>query len=189
MLWNFIIRCLLFVFGYVYPAFQCYKTMAKNTEVAKNGEQTKELRQWCQYWIIVTMFTVLERFADVLISWLPMYWEPLKLGFIIYLWHPKTEGTGHVYETLQDQFMKKHESKIDEKLEEWKARAWEFASPCRQYTSDFAQNAFARAMQYLASQSKILNFKEGRSLGSINRSASRTPRSESGETNPGSHTD
>ncbi|KAK3446995.1 hypothetical protein EUGRSUZ_A02604 [Eucalyptus grandis] len=145
MLWNFITRCLLFVFGYVYPAFQCYKTMAKNTEVAKNGEQTKELRQWCQYWIIVTMFTVLERFAD--------------LGFIIYLWHPKTEGTGHVYETLQDQFMKKHESKIDEKLEEWKARAWEFASPCRQYTSDFAQDAFARAMQYLASQSKILNFK------------------------------
>ncbi|KAL3755574.1 hypothetical protein ACJRO7_002602 [Eucalyptus globulus] len=170
------------VFGYAYPAFQCYKV------VEKNRVQIEELRHWCQYWIILAMFTVLERIADVLISWLPMYWE-LKLGFIIYLWHPKTRGTGYVYDALLHPFMARHEREIDMKLVEWEARAWDFASFYWQYTSEFAQVAFSRAMQYLASQSKNFNFKEGRSHGSINRSVSGTTKSESGETNPGSNTE
>ncbi|KAF8044239.1 hypothetical protein BT93_A2276 [Corymbia citriodora subsp. variegata] len=185
MLGKFITRCLLLVFGYAYPAFLCYKT------VEKNRVQIEELRHWCQYWIIVAIFTVLERIADVLISWLPMYWE-LKLGFIIYLWHPKTKGTGYVYETLFHPFMARHEREIDTKLVEWEARAWDFASFYWQYWSESAAVSFSRAMQYLASRNVKLsptNTRDGRRHGSINRSVSGTARSESRETNPGAHTE
>ncbi|XP_030449014.1 HVA22-like protein j isoform X4 [Syzygium oleosum] len=178
-LWVFIKHGRL-VLGYAYPAFQCYKT------VEKNRVQIDELRHWCQYWIILAMFTVLERIGDVLISWFPMYWE-LKLGFIIYLWHPKTKGSGYVYEKVLHPFMSRHEREIDTKLVEWEARAWDFASFNWQYCSEYAHVAFSRAMQYLAAQSrnfKSINPKEGRSHSSINRSMSGTPKSDSGEMNP-----
>ncbi|KAI3407229.1 HVA22-like protein [Psidium guajava] len=169
MLGKFVTRCLLLVLGYAYPAFLCFKT------VEKNRVQIEELRHWCQYWIIVALFTVLERIGD--------------LGFIIYLWHPKTKGTGYVYETVFRPFMASHEREIDMKLVEWEARAWDFASFYWQNCWEFAHLAVSRAMQYLAARSR--NFKsspfktkERRRSGSINRSMSGTPKSDSGEMNP-----
>ncbi|KAK2380832.1 putative HVA22 protein g [Trifolium repens] len=38
--------------------------------------------------IIVAIFTVLEKFSDVVIGWLPLYGE-LKLALFIYMWYPK----------------------------------------------------------------------------------------------------
>ncbi|XP_056158892.1 putative HVA22-like protein g isoform X2 [Syzygium oleosum] len=215
MLGNFITRCLLLVLGYAYPAFQCYKTVEKNR--VQIDELRHWCQYWSRpvailfllqfnefggcdlssgsrdialmitsTMIILAMFTVLERIGDVLISWFPMYWE-LKLGFIIYLWHPKTKGSGYVYEKVLHPFMSRHEREIDTKLVEWEARAWDFASFNWQYCSEYAHVAFSRAMQYLAAQSrnfKSINPKEGRSHSSINRSMSGTPKSDSGEMNP-----
>lgn len=187
MLGKFVTRCLLLVLGYAYPAFLCFKT------VEKNRVQIEELRHWCQYWIIVALFTVLERIGDVLISWFPMYWE-LKLGFIIYLWHPKTKGTGYVYETAFRPFMARHEREIDMRLVEWEARAWDFASFYWQNCWEFAHVGFSRAMHYLAVQSRNFrsspsNTKGRRRSGSINRSMSGTPKSDSGEMNPNVQTE
>ncbi|WJX56681.1 hypothetical protein P8452_42318 [Trifolium repens] len=42
--------------------------------------------------IIVAFLTVLEKFADVVIGWLPLYGE-LKLALFIYMWYHKTKGT------------------------------------------------------------------------------------------------
>ncbi|WJX58993.1 hypothetical protein P8452_44385 [Trifolium repens] len=44
--------------------------------------------------IIVAIFTVLEKFSDVVIGWLPLYGE-LKLALFIYMWYPKIKL--HVY--------------------------------------------------------------------------------------------
>jgi hypothetical protein len=37
----------------------------------------------------VASLTVVERFADGAVSWLPMYGEA-KLALVVYLWHPST---------------------------------------------------------------------------------------------------
>ncbi|KAJ9695011.1 hypothetical protein PVL29_010484 [Vitis rotundifolia] len=146
MLGDFITRSLLMLLGYAYPAFECYKT------VEKNKVEIEELRFWCQYWIIMAMLTVTERFADIFISWLPMYGE-MKLAFIIYLWYPKTKGTGYVYEVLLRPYVAKHETDIDRKLSELRARVWDLAIFYWQHCTEFGQTTFVQMLQFLAAQS------------------------------------
>ncbi|KNA15589.1 hypothetical protein SOVF_096890 [Spinacia oleracea] len=118
MLGDFIGRGLFMVLGYAYPAFECFKT------VERNKVNIDELRFWCQYWIIIAVLSVCERFGDIFISWVPFYGE-LKLAFIIYLWYPKTKGTSYVYESLLRPFVCKHETDIDKNLQELRYRAWD----------------------------------------------------------------
>lgn len=132
--------------GYAYPAFECYKT------VEKNKIEIEQLRFWCQYWIIVAILTVSERFADIFVSWLPMYGE-LKLAFFIYLWHPKTKGTSYVYGAVLRPYLSKHETDIDRKLQELQARAWDLVILYWQHCTTYGQTTFFQVLQYLAAQS------------------------------------
>ncbi|XP_040241828.1 uncharacterized protein [Aegilops tauschii subsp. strangulata] len=45
----------------------------------------------CSCRVLVAMPTVVERFVDWTVSWLPMYGEA-KLLLVIYLWHPSAHG-------------------------------------------------------------------------------------------------
>ncbi|OMO68499.1 TB2/DP1/HVA22-related protein [Corchorus olitorius] len=151
MLGDFITRLLVLILGYAYPAFECFKT------VEKNKVEIEELRFWCQYWILVAFLTVFERIGDIFISWLPMYGE-MKLILLIYLWYPKTRGTAYVYETLLRPYMAKHETEVDRKIQEMRARAWDFALYYWQNCTDLGQAKFFDILQYLAGQSsKIKN--------------------------------
>ncbi|XP_058087759.1 putative HVA22-like protein g isoform X2 [Magnolia sinica] len=127
MLGDVITRSLVLLLGYVYPAYECFKT------VEKNRADIEQLRFWCQYWV-------------------PMYGE-LKLAFIVYLWHPKTKGTDYVYETFLQPYLTKHETEIDRKLLEVKARAWDMALLYLQNVTSQGQSKFFEFLQYLAKQS------------------------------------
>ncbi|KAI3939158.1 hypothetical protein MKX01_002026 [Papaver californicum] len=146
MLGDFLTRILIMLVGYAYPAFECYKT------VEKNKIEIEQLRFWCQYWIIVAVLTVTERFTDFFISWLPMYGE-MKLVFFIYLWYPKTQGTSYVYATFLKPYLSKHETEIDRKVLELKARAWDMFILYWQNFATYGQTAFFQILQYLAAQS------------------------------------
>ncbi|XP_015898855.3 HVA22-like protein j [Ziziphus jujuba] len=146
MLGDFITRLLIMLFGYAYPAFECYKV------VEKNRVEIDELRFWCKYWILVAMLSVTERIGDIFISWFPMYGE-MKVAFYVYLWYPKTKGSSYIYETLLRPYIAKHETDIDRKLVEWKAKVWDVVSFYMQNSAEFGQSAFFQFLQYLASQS------------------------------------
>ncbi|XP_031285140.1 putative HVA22-like protein g [Pistacia vera] len=146
MLGDFITRLLILVLGYAYPAFECYKI------IEKNRVEIEELRFWCQYWILVAMLTVCERIADVFVSWLPMYGE-LKLAFFIYLWYPKTKGSGYVYDTLLKPVVSKHETDIDRKILEMRARAWDLALYYWHNCTELGSAKFFEMLQFLAGQS------------------------------------
>ncbi|RWW10700.1 hypothetical protein BHE74_00025094 [Ensete ventricosum] len=115
MMGSFLSRGLILVFGYAYPAYECYKT------VELNKPEIEQLRFWCQYWILVASLAILERFVDVFFSWLPMYCEA-KLALYIYLWYPKMRGTTFVYDTFFRPYIAKHENEIDRNLLEFRAR-------------------------------------------------------------------
>ncbi|XP_058762535.1 putative HVA22-like protein g [Vicia villosa] len=149
MLGDFINRILILLLGYAYPGFECYKT------VEKNRVDIEELRFWCKYWIIVALFTVLEKFLDIFIAWLPMYGE-VKLIFFVYMWYPKTKGTSYVYETVLRPYVSKHENDIDRTLQEWKARGWDYVIFYWQYCAQFGHSAFVQFLQQLASHSSKL---------------------------------
>ncbi|XVE96322.1 hypothetical protein REPUB_Repub02eG0211500 [Reevesia pubescens] len=149
MLGDFITRLLVLILGYAYPALECFKT------VEKNRVEIEELRFWCQYWIVVAFLTVFERIGDIFISWLPMYGE-LKLTLLIYLWYPKTKGTGYVYNTLFRPYMVRHETEVDRKIQELRTRAWDFALYYWQNCTELGQTKFFEMLQYLAGQSSRL---------------------------------
>nr|XP_009420929.1 PREDICTED: putative HVA22-like protein g [Musa acuminata subsp. malaccensis]XP_018674946.1 PREDICTED: putative HVA22-like protein g [Musa acuminata subsp. malaccensis] len=115
MMGSFLSRGLILVFGYAYPAYECYKT------VELNKPEIEQLLFWCQYWILVASLAILERLVDVFFSWLPMYCEA-KLALYIYLWYPKMRGTTFVYGTFLRPYIAKHEIEIDRHLLEFRAR-------------------------------------------------------------------
>lgn len=164
MLGDFLTRWLMMILGYVYPAFECYKA------VEKNRVEIEQLRFWCQYWIIVAALTVLERFGDIFVSWLPLYGE-MKVAFIVYLWSSKTKGTSYVYETFLRPYIAMYETDIDRNLMELRARGFDFAISYWQNFLTYGQSAFYTVLQYLAAQST--NVKENRTQKSSPRQPDR----------------
>ncbi|KAJ6303872.1 hypothetical protein OIU77_017700 [Salix suchowensis] len=146
MLGELITRYLVLLFGYAFPAFECFRS------VEKNKVDVEEIKFWCQYWIIIALVTVCERIGDAFLSWLPMYGE-VKLAFFIYLWYPKTKGTGYVYESMLRPFVTRHETDIERKLQEMKTRGWDFAIYYWQNCTELGQTKFFEALQYFVSQS------------------------------------
>ncbi|GER27750.1 HVA22-like protein i [Striga asiatica] len=136
----------MLAFGYLYPAYECYKS------VELNKPDIEQLRFWCQYWILVAGLTVCERFGDVFIGWIPMYGEA-KLAFFVYLWFPKTKGTTYVYDSFVRPYVAKHETDIDRSLLELRARAGDLTLLYWQKASSYAQNRIFYVLQYIASQS------------------------------------
>lgn len=124
MLGEFITSILVLVLGYAYPAFECFKT------VEKNRVGIEELRFWCQYW-------------------LPMYGE-MKLALFIYLWYPKTKGSGYVYDTILKPYMIKHETDIDRNLQEFRARAWDLLVYYWENCTQLGQTTFFQVLDFLA---------------------------------------
>ncbi|XP_059651169.1 putative HVA22-like protein g [Cornus florida] len=118
MLGTFLTRSLLIVFGYAYPAYECFKT------VEKKKPKIEQLLFWCQYWILVAVITVCERVVDNLFSWLPLYGEA-KIALFIYLWYPSTKGSVYVYKTFFRPYVASHEREIDHNLLEVKNRVRE----------------------------------------------------------------
>ncbi|XP_045086025.1 putative HVA22-like protein g isoform X4 [Aegilops tauschii subsp. strangulata] len=72
--------------------------------------------------VLVAMPTVVERFMDWAVLWMPMYGEA-KLLLAIYLWHPSTRGAGHVYDGFLRPLVAWHEDDIDRGLLDLRARA------------------------------------------------------------------
>ncbi|KAJ3671378.1 hypothetical protein LUZ60_007457 [Juncus effusus] len=105
MLGDLLTVTLTLLFGYAYPAFECFKM------VETRPGQTEQLRFWCQYWTIVAMVLVFE----TLLSWLPMYAQA-KLAFFVYLWYPKTKGSDLVYDTFLRPFVMQYEPNIEQRL-------------------------------------------------------------------------
>lgn len=143
---GFLSRVLLLAFGYAYPAYECYKT------VELNKPQIEQLIFWCQYWILVALLTVLERFGDFTISWLPFYSEA-KVLFFVYLWYPKTKGTTYVYGTFFKPYISQHENEIDRNLLELRARATDMVVLYFHKAASVGQNTFFDVLKYVAAQS------------------------------------
>ncbi|GFP85856.1 hva22-like protein i [Phtheirospermum japonicum] len=146
MIGPFITRGLVLAFGYLYPAYECYKS------VEMNKPDIEQLRFWCQYWILVAGLTVCERVGDMFIGWVPMYGEA-KLAFFVYLWFPKTKGTTYVYDSFFRPYVAKHETEIDRSLLELRTRAGDMALLYWQKSASYAQNRILDILQYIASQS------------------------------------
>ncbi|KAI3762107.1 hypothetical protein L1987_52530 [Smallanthus sonchifolius] len=135
-------RLLVLLLAYLYPAYECFKS------IEKNKPDVDQLR----FWIIIAAMTVWDPFGDALISWLPMYSE-IKLVICVYLWYPKTQGTKYIYGSFLKPFISKHEPEIDRSLSELKTRAGDSATLYFQRVLAYAQTRAFDILQIVMSQS------------------------------------
>jgi|TARA_B110000977_G_C10738752_1_gene362142 receptor expression-enhancing protein 5/6 len=70
------ITCLI---GVAYPAFMSF--------LALESDGTDDDKQWLTYWVCFGCFNIIDQFAGIILSIIPFYYF-LKLGFMIYLFHP-----------------------------------------------------------------------------------------------------
>ena len=71
--------------------------------------------EWLTYWVIFSLFSVLESVASFLVSWIPFY-NVLKLMFLLWLLLPRFKGASKLYQALVQPIIRKHESKIDQSI-------------------------------------------------------------------------
>jgi len=102
-------RVIMLVFGTLFPAYRSYKAI-KNKNV-------REYVKWMMYWIIFALFITSETFADIFLSWLPLYYE-IKVIFIIWLLSPATKGSSILYRKFVHPRLVRHEKAIDKYIAE-----------------------------------------------------------------------
>lgn len=110
--------------GVIYPAYMSFKAI----ETKEHDDD----KQWLTYWVVYGTFTVVDTVAEVLLFWLPFY-HPIKLLFLIFLAWPETKGAQTVYTTVIRPFLLKHSDKIDQSLQQVKAKVEEVKSDAAQY--------------------------------------------------------
>lgn len=142
MFLSLISRPAILVVGYLYPAYDCYKSL-------EHGRPSMEqLRFWCQYWMILGVLTVLESF----ISWLPFYCE-MKIMFLVYLLHPKSQGANWIYTNFLVPFIAKYEPEVDRQMIEFGLRARGAAQHCGQSAAKSVRIWVMEGLHYLAAHS------------------------------------
>mmetsp|Transcript_6355 Transcript_6355/g.12149 ORF Transcript_6355/g.12149 Transcript_6355/m.12149 type:complete len:162 (+) Transcript_6355:448-933(+) len=77
--------------GFTYPAYASFKAI----DSADPNDDT----QWLTYWVVFACFSIVESAASFVVSWIPFYFF-VKLGFLVWLYHPATMGAVVVYTQL-----------------------------------------------------------------------------------------
>ncbi|XP_064587319.1 receptor expression-enhancing protein 4 [Zonotrichia leucophrys gambelii] len=111
-------RVVELLFGMLYPAYASYK--------AVKTKNIREYVRWMMYWIVFAFFMTAETFTDVLISWLPFYYE-VKMAFIIWLLSPYTRGASLLYRRFVHPTLARREKDIDAFLVRARERSYETA--------------------------------------------------------------
>uniref|UniRef100_A0A023FFC7 Receptor expression-enhancing protein n=1 Tax=Amblyomma cajennense TaxID=34607 RepID=A0A023FFC7_AMBCJ len=109
-------RLFSLLFGVLYPAYASYKAV-KNKDVRSH-------LQWMMYWIVFALFTCIETFSDIFISfWMPFYYE-LKILFVLWLLSPATKGSSLLYRRFVHPQLVQREQEIDELIEKAKEQGY-----------------------------------------------------------------
>uniref|UniRef100_A0A6S9EHY6 Receptor expression-enhancing protein n=1 Tax=Heterosigma akashiwo TaxID=2829 RepID=A0A6S9EHY6_HETAK len=86
------------VAGFVYPTYCSFKAI----ESADSADDTN----WLIYWVFYAAFTIVENFIDIVLQWIPFYYF-FKLGFLVWSFHPSTQGANWLYEKVIKELLNK----------------------------------------------------------------------------------
>jgi len=101
--------------GFLYPAYASIKAI----ETKEKDDDTK----WLTYWVVYSVFSLLEFFADIFFFWIPFYWF-FKCVFLVYCFAPvPNNGSVTIYYKILRPYVLKYESKIDSGLNKAKDAA------------------------------------------------------------------
>jgi len=94
--------------AFVYPAYASIK--------AVESKQTEDDTKWLMYWVVFSVFSIIEFFSDILLNWFPLYWL-VKCVFLIWCFLPiSANGTNFIYSRVVRPFFLKHQGSVDNVL-------------------------------------------------------------------------
>eukprot|EP00960_Hanusia_phi_P029232 747852-Hanusia_phi.AAC.2 len=111
------------ILSVLYPAFESYKAIKTPSK--------EDDTQWLSYWVIFGIFTMGEFFLDIVICWIPFYYEA-KLVFIMWLVSSYTKGALLIYNKYEasiDKVVKLVEDKLKSIQAQPKAQVEEKSEP------------------------------------------------------------
>ncbi|XRB00421.1 receptor expression-enhancing protein [Pycnococcus provasolii] len=144
---SLVARLLITLLGVVYPSYECFKSIAK-IEGASSQQTADVLKRWCMFWIVFGCFVALEPVADSLIFWLPLYYE-VKVAFVVYLWHPRTQGATFVYDSFIQPTLLHYEYEIDQKLDALTSKGQQLFQNYSAYGIKWAQRRAVDLFSYI----------------------------------------
>ena len=98
---NTYITCLL---GVAYPCFMSF--------LALESKGADDDKQWLTYWVVFGLFNIVDQFAGFILTFIPFYFF-LKLIFLVWLFHPISQGATTVYNMYILPNMKQYEKHIE----------------------------------------------------------------------------
>jgi receptor expression-enhancing protein 5/6 len=94
--------------GFLYPAYCSVKAI----ESPPRDDDTK----WLMYWVVFSLFSVVEFFSDILLNWFPLYWLA-KCLFLLWCFLPFAgNGTNVIYNRVVRPLFLKHQGQVDNLL-------------------------------------------------------------------------
>ena len=110
------------VIGIVYPTYMSIKAL----ESAGEGDD----QQWLTYWCVYAFIHVAEQAFCCVLGFLPFY-HVLKVGFLIWLWHPKTVGAHTLYQDFFRTYLVRYGDYVDQAIDTAAAKANEVSSSAK----------------------------------------------------------
>lgn len=105
---NIVIRTACCSLGTTLPAYSTFKAIEKNDQ--------DQQRKWLVYWAVYGSFSVVEVFADKILSWFPLYYY-VKFAFLVWLQLPSSEGARQLYMSHLRPFLLRHQARLDHIVE------------------------------------------------------------------------
>lgn len=95
--------------GFGWPLWESFHSL-KVKEAP--GEVDEEDTQWLTYWVVYSVFTLVESGTSVLELWIPMY-HLVKIVFLLWCMLPQTRGALIIYTVVIEPILVRYEGKID----------------------------------------------------------------------------
>ena len=102
------------IVGFLYPAIQSLRAIERKSH-------GNEVTQWLIYWVVYSLFSIIEVFITSLLYWIPFYYS-FKLAFLLWAMLPQTRGAKFLYDSFLKDFLLVTESKIDKAMNTAKTR-------------------------------------------------------------------
>ncbi|KAG6609106.1 ER membrane protein DP1/Yop1 [Phytophthora cinnamomi] len=111
--------------GFIYPAYMSFKAI--------NTPGTGDDTQWLTYWVVYAFFNLTESITDLVLSWIPFYFF-FKIAFLVWSYHPTTQGSSIIYNSLIKPYVAPHVGQIDSALKRGEEAAKSVAAKIQEKT-------------------------------------------------------
>ncbi|KAI0388590.1 TB2/DP1, HVA22 family-domain-containing protein [Xylariaceae sp. FL0594] len=104
-MFNIIAHFFASIASYLFPLFASYKAL-KTSDPA-------QLTPWLMYWSVLICVLLFESWTDFILVWIPFYsW--MRLGFLLWLVLPSTQGSRVLYEGYLHPYLEENERAIED---------------------------------------------------------------------------